>query len=136
MLNKHCVQCHSGPDAKKGIVLTGEPQGAFTKSYVSLCGDPTLPTKQGKPPVADPLVPRFAQRNQIQMTPVGGVHGALGSRLMKMLRAGHNDVKLSDADLRRLAAWIDCNAVFYGSFDPAEQARQLAGERLAMPEIQ
>ena len=136
VLNKHCVQCHSGPDAKKGIVLTGEPQGAFTKSYVSLCGDPTLPTKQGKPPVADPLVPRFAQRNQIQMTPVGGVHGALGSRLMKMLRAGHNDVKLSDADLRRLAAWIDCNAVFYGSFDPAEQARQLAGERLAMPEIQ
>ena len=29
-------------------------------------------------------------------------------------------------DLRRLAAWIDCNAVFYGVYRPDEQARQLA----------
>ncbi|MCX6901053.1 MAG: hypothetical protein NT105_20455 [Verrucomicrobia bacterium] len=136
VLNKHCVKCHSGPEAKKGIVLTGEPQSGFTKSYVSLCGDPTPNPKQRKQPPADPLVPRFAQRNQIQTTPVGGVHCALGSRLMKMLRAGHNDVKLSDSDLRRLAAWIDCNAVFYGSFDPAEQAKQLAGQPISMPEIQ
>ena len=55
---------------------------------------------------------------------------------MKMLRAGHKEVKLSDAELRRLAAWIDCNAIFHGSFDPAEQAKQLAGERIGMPEIQ
>ena len=136
MLDQHCVRCHSGPDAKKGIVLTGEPLNGFTRSYVSLAVTRLADQDPGSQPVADPLVPRFAQRNQIQMTPVGGGHGALGSRLMKMLRAGHKDVKLSDADLRRLAAWIDCNAVFYGSFDPAEQARQLAGERLAMPEIQ
>ena len=75
-------------------------------------------------------------RNQIQTTPVGGRYGALGSRLMKTLRGGHNDVKLDDSELRRLAAWIDCNAVFYGTFDPAEQAKQLAGERIPMPEIQ
>jgi hypothetical protein len=55
---------------------------------------------------------------------------------MTMLRAGHEEAKLGDADLRRLAAWIDCNAVFHGSYDPVEQGRQLAGERLAMPEIQ
>jgi len=135
VLNKHCVKCHSGPEAKKGVVLTGEPHGGFTKSYMSLCGE--LPSsKQRTQPLTDPLVPRYAQRNQIQTTPVGGVHGALGSRLMKMLRAGHNDVKLTGADLRRLAAWIDCNAVFYGSFDPAEQSKQLAGEPIAMPPIQ
>ncbi|MBI5684976.1 MAG: hypothetical protein HZC54_07835 [Verrucomicrobia bacterium] len=136
VLNKHCVKCHSGPEAKKGIVLTGEPQAGFTKSYISLCGDSTLPPKQRKSAVSDPLVPRFAQRNQIQMTPVGGVHGALGSRLMKMLRAGHEGVTLNDTELRRLAAWIDCNAVFYGSFDPAEQAKQLAGQQILMPRIQ
>jgi len=136
VLNKHCVKCHSGPEAKKGIVLTGEPLNGFTKSYVSLCGDPPPPPKQRKQPPSDPLVSRFAQRNQIQMTPVGGVYGALGSRLMKLLRAGHESVKLSDAEMRRLAAWIDCNAVFYGSFDPAEQAKQLAGQPIAMPEIQ
>ena len=134
VLNKHCLNCHSGPDAKKGIVLTGEPLNGFTRSYLSLTGDPT--PKQPKQPPSEPLVPRFAMRNQIQTTPVGGRHGALGSRLLKMLRAGHEDVKLSGHELRRLAAWIDCNAIFYGTFDSAEQAKQLAGERIAMPEIQ
>jgi hypothetical protein len=99
-----------------------------------LTADPS--PEQPEQPTAAPLVPRFAQRNQIQTTPAGGKQGALGSRLMQMLRAGHEETQLTDADLRRLAAWIDCNGVFHGSYDPAEQARQLAGERLAMPEIQ
>ncbi len=136
VLNTHCIPCHSGAEARSGLVLTGEPQKGFTASYVSLCADPEPPPPGSKRPPAAPLVPRFAQRNQIQTTPVGGLNGARGSRLMKMLRAGHHDVKLQDADFRRLAAWIDCNAVFYGSFDPAEQASQLAGQRIAMPEIQ
>jgi len=55
---------------------------------------------------------------------------------VKLLRAGHQQVKLPAADLRRLAAWIDCNAVFYGAYGPGEQAKQLAGERIAMPAIQ
>ena len=135
VLNQHCVKCHSGPDAKKGIVLTGEPLNGFTRSYLSLTSDPP-PPKEPRQPTVEPLVPRFAKRNQIQMTPVGGSCGALGSRLMKMLRAGHQEVKLSDADLRRLAAWIDCNAIFRGSYDPAEQAKQLTGQRIGMPEIQ
>jgi hypothetical protein len=135
VLNQHCVKCHSGPDAKKGIVLTGEPLNGFTRSYLSLTSDPP-PLKEPRQSTVEPLVPRFASRNQIQMTPVGGSCGALGSRLMKMLRAGHQEVKLCDADLRRLAAWIDCNAIFRGSYDPAEQAKQLAGERIGMPEIQ
>jgi cytochrome c553 len=134
VLNQHCVKCHSGPDAKQGVVLTGEPLSGFTRSYLSLTSEP--PPKAPQPPAVEPLVPHFAMRNQIQSTPVGGKHGARGSRLMKMLRAGHAETKLNDADLRRLAAWIDCNAVFHGSYDPAKQARQLAGERLAMPEIQ
>ena len=134
VLNRHCLKCHSGPEAKKGLMLTGEPLQGFTRSYVSLTTDP--PSQPPPQPPRAPLVPRFAMRNQIQTTPVGGQHGALGSRLLKMLRAGHNDVQLSDSDLRRLAAWIDCNAVFHGTFNAAEQAKQLAGERLGMPEIQ
>jgi hypothetical protein len=135
VLDKHCVKCHGGPEAKRGIVLTGEPFRGFTRSYVSLTSEPP-PPKPSSPSAVEPLVPRFAMRNQIQTTPVGGWHGALGSRLMRMLRAGHQDVRLSDADLRRLAAWMDCNAVCYGSFDPAEQAKQLAGQVIPMPEIQ
>jgi hypothetical protein len=45
-------------------------------------------------------------------------------------------VKLDADSLTRLAIWIDGNALFYGTFDPAEQARQQRGEAIAMPGLQ
>jgi hypothetical protein len=138
VLDKHCAKCHSGEKPAKGMDLTGTPLNGFTRSYWSLCGSVEDFTGGQMTPeaAAAALVPRFGQRNQVQTTPPGGLYGALGSQLMRLLRAGHNDVALSESDLRRLAAWIDCNAVFYGAYDPEAQARQLAGERIAMPEIQ
>lgn len=55
---------------------------------------------------------------------------------MKLLTADHYDAKLTAAELRRVAAWIDCNAIFYGVYRPEDQARQLRGEQLTMPEVQ
>jgi hypothetical protein len=71
----------------------------------------------------------------------GGVQEDEGPQLLghvpqQLLRDGHVDVELADVDLRRLAAWIDCNAVFHGSYDPADQVRRLADQQVAMPEIQ
>jgi hypothetical protein len=43
---------------------------------------------------------------------------------------------LSDEELRRIAMWIDCNAIFYGVNNPEDQARQLQAEAIPMPEIQ
>ena len=138
VLDKHCIRCHRGEEPPEGVDLTGAPHEGFTRSYWSLCGGPkefwgaeTNPQK-----AAEALVPRFGARNQIQVTPPGGVYGARGSRLIKLLRAGHHKTKLSPGELRRLGAWIDCNAIFYGVYDPAEQAKQLAGEDVAMPAIQ
>ena len=51
------------------------------------------------------------------------MYGARGSRLMRLLRDGHEDVRLRDDDLRRLALWIDLNAIFYGVNLPDDQAR-------------
>jgi len=59
---------------------------------------------------ANDLVPRYRMHNQIQITPPD--------------------------DIRRLAAWIDLNAIFYGSYDPELQAAQLAGKAIPMPETQ
>jgi hypothetical protein len=41
----------------------------------------------------------------------------LKSGLMRMLWQGHGEVQLDPSELERLAAWIDCNVVFRGSYD-------------------
>jgi hypothetical protein len=43
---------------------------------------------------------------------------------------------LSHDDIERLVTWMDANALFYGTFDPADQARQQRGERIAEPALQ
>jgi len=137
VLDRHCVRCHGGEKIEGKIDLTRAPAGSYTKSYLALCRDRdfwhvgTNPTN-----AAEALVPRFGGRNQIQVTPPGGMYGALGSRLVKLLRKGHYDVRLGPGDFRRLAAWIDLNAIFYGVTDADLQARQLRGEPVPMPEIQ
>lgn len=137
VLDKHCVRCHSGPEGEGKSDLTGEPFNGFTKSYWTLCGDKDFAGPNTNPETAAAaLVPRFGMRNQVQMTPPGGLYGARGSRLIAKLNAGHKDVRLEKEDLRRIAQWIDCNAIFYGTYLPEEQARQLSGETVPMPGLQ
>jgi hypothetical protein len=133
VLDRHCVRCHGGEKTEGDVDLTGAPDRGFTRSYRALCFGRT----EGPKPTAA-WVPCFPQRNQIQITAPGGALGARGSRLLKLLRdrAGHYEVRLSRDELQRLAAWIDCNAIFYGVYDPNEQAKQLHGEPVAMPELQ
>ena len=138
VLDRHCVRCHGGEKTEGKIDLTGAPEGAFSRSYVALMQDDgtsgasNAATKEA----AGPLVPRFRARNQIQMTPPGGLYGARGSRLMKLLRDGHEGVKLSPDELRCVALWIDLNAIFYGINLPEDQQRMLRGETVGMPKVQ
>jgi hypothetical protein len=44
--------------------------------------------------------------------------------------------ELSDDELRRLALWIDLNALFYGVHEAEDQERMRRGEPVGMPEIQ
>ncbi len=138
VLDRQCVRCHGGATPAGGLDLAGTPHNGFTRSYWSLCGTPEeFSGGRTNPQVAAAaLVPRFGMRNRVEVTPVGGLYGARGSRLMKLLRAGHQGASLTDDEVRRLAAWIDLNALFYGAYAPADQARQLAGEVLPMPAIQ
>jgi hypothetical protein len=137
ILDQHCVRCH-GEGTQAELDLRGTPHQGFTRSYVSLCGTPSDWSSRHFDPAlaARHLVPRFVQRNQIQNTPAGGTYGARGSRLMRLLLDGHEDIQLSPDEIGRLSAWIDMNAIFYGVYDPVGQARQLTGGRVPMPEIQ
>lgn len=138
VLDRHCVRCHNPAKKEGGIDLSGTPHKGFTQSYWSLCRPAHTATELRANPelAAKDLIPRFYQRNQIQSTPPGGKYGARGSRFMKLLRDGHEGVRLTSSEMRRLAAWIDLNAIFYGVYEADAQARQLRGEPVAMPDIQ
>ena len=141
VLDGHCVRCHGNEKPGGGLDLTGDTDRGFTRSYWALCGDTAgLWQERRNHPErdAEDLVPRYWQRNQIQITPADDIRGAWRSRLVRMLidPPGHYGVELPDQDLRRLAAWIDMNAIFYGVYDPAEQEKQRHGRVVAMPEIQ
>lgn len=127
ILDRHCVSCHNGSEEKdKAFDLTGDvmvvapgeydrdegPQHAVSVSFLNLL-------------------------QYVDYVRVGGYKGltvpskanSTGSRvspLMKTLKAGHGEVELSLAEWRALAAWIDCNAPFYGDFEDIVSKQNLA----------
>jgi hypothetical protein len=110
------------------VILTGQAQGHYTASYNALASRVPFSSWGGKP--GD-----FRQVNSEPLTQPG-FFGARGSPLMKLIRQGHYDVALSPDDFERLTTWMDANALFYGTFDPTDQARQLRGERIAGPKLE
>ncbi len=72
---------------------------------------------------------RFLRDHQYS---IPGEVGARASKLFRMLRDGHHDVKLSDEEWRRLIVWMDCNAPFYGAYHDTE--KQANGE-LVLPHL-
>jgi hypothetical protein len=123
VLDRQCAQCHN-PDKPEGkIVLTGVADGAFSKSYNALVPYVSY-TAWGLP-----------EENHEPLT-MPDRFGARASRLVALLDKGHHDVSLSPEDWDRIVTWIDANALFYGTFKPEDQARQLRGERIAGPELE
>jgi cytochrome c553 len=119
--DKHCVSCHGKQKTEGKLDLTGEPQGSFTRSYDALTA-------------RSDWVPRT--NSGIQISPPAGPISAMNSGLVKLLKKGHYDVKLSDDEWRRVAAWIDLNALFFGSYDRADNEKELRGEPIPMPQLQ
>jgi mono/diheme cytochrome c family protein len=126
VLDTHCVRCHGGetPAGPEGrpLVLTGAPEGRYTKSYNALA--PRVPFSSWG---------ELAANGEPETLP--GRFGARASRLMDMLLEGHHEVRLSEDEVDRLVTWMDANALFYGTFDPEAQARQLRGERIDGPAL-
>lgn len=122
VLDRHCVTCHSRDDSSGGVVLTGEPDGRFSAAYNALVTRVRY-SSWGAPHNGEPLTQP-------------GYFGAINSPLVRMLREGHEGVELDEEDWERLITWMDVNALFYGTFNPADQARQLRGEQIAGPEVE
>jgi mono/diheme cytochrome c family protein len=127
VLDRRCVSCHGGEKPDGDLRLGGEPEGRYTVSYNALA--PRVPFSEwtGR---AD-----FLQANCEPLS-LPGRFGSGGSALLKKLLEGHHDVVLDPGEVDRLATWMDANALFYGTFDPAAQARQLLGERIEGPGLE
>jgi hypothetical protein len=119
VLNRHCVPCHDGGEPGHPV-LTGVPEGAFTKSYNALVSRVSFSAwnrpERNLEPMTEPL--RF---------------GALASPLRALLEEGHHEVELSAEEEERLHTWMDVNALFYGTFNEEEQRKQLAGQVIEGP---
>ncbi len=72
------------------------------------------------------LIMDLAQSKDVTSTP--GKVGARVSKLYKMLKEGHHDVKLSEEDMHRIIVWLDSYSPFYGVYEPEGGLAQLRGE--------
>ena len=119
VLDKKCIPCHTKEKAKgkKTPNLNGNQFGGngWSQAYSTLSRYSWY--KSGG---------NGAIRGNKTSYSIPGQVGAQGSKLYKMLKKGHNKVKLKGEELRRITLWLDCNSVFYGAYH--ETGRQARGE--------
>jgi len=143
--DKHCIGCHDRRHPAGHLELTGDKTGFFNVSYENLVrrGTPSqswwiggvggtfaaskytswIPTYNGQ------------EANILEIEP--GRWGAKASLLATVIAQGHPDsegearVTLSEAEKRRVYAWLDLNCPYYGTSD--SNYRELRGCRQQLP---
>ena len=125
VLDAHCVECHNSKE--KAPSLCGDK---FAKYGWSEAFHTLQKRAWGKHGGNGALHSRNKRSYSIP-----GQEGAKVSRLYAHLRDGHQKVKLSQEEMRRITLWLDCNSCFYGAyFDIEKQARgEVVKPRLATP---
>jgi len=113
VLEKNCLSCHQkhpdkAPRLDREIIVKGRQK--WYASYFSLA------PKYG--------FWKYGDRHRT----IPGKFGARVSKLYKMLKKGHNDVKLSDEDMHRITIWLDSSSLFYGVYEKEGGEAQLAGK--------
>lgn len=109
VLDRKCVPCHTkkkkAPDLSKGD--WGEHRFRWYKSYENLAKY-AFYYDSGK---------MTSWNRFVAPETIPGKFGARASALFKQLEKGHNDLKLSPADLHRITLWLDSDSNFFGSYD-------------------
>ena len=104
VFNKHCISCHDyGKKAGAKLNLAGDRDVFFSTSYVDLWA-----LKIVKCVGAGPAAFQEAYS-----------WGSHLSKLIQVLKKGHNDVKLSEEEMNRLITWVDINAPYYPRYECA-----------------
>ncbi len=104
VFDKHCVTCHDyGKDAGEKLNLAGDRTNTFNTSYNELWRKKYIKAIGAGP--AD-----------IQQPFSWGSHV---SKLVKVIREGHEDVKLTKTEFESIVTWIDLNGPYYPRYDSA-----------------
>ena len=101
VLNKHCLKCHDygGKGAKK-LLLAPDRTIGFNAAYTELWRKGYVRCVGAGPA-------------QIQPAYSWGSHA---SKLVAVLRGGHNNVSLSAEEMDRILTWVDLNAPYYAHY--------------------
>ncbi len=113
VLDKHCLRCHDYGKKGAKVNLSGDKGPAFSLSYTSLLSRSPPVWTRPKPGQKKALVSSVGA-GPIKVIPPYS-WGSHQSRLIDMLRAGHNDLKLDRESLDRIVTWIDLNVPYYPS---------------------
>ena len=130
VLDRHCADCHNPETMAGGVDLSGDMTDFFNVSYEYLArkgtlsaawdtGHFTTPRPVGREPYVN-WIPTFngCEQNILEVRPLRW--GSPVSPLADLILDGHRDgegsprVQLSDAESRRILAWIDLNVPYYG----------------------
>ena len=104
VFDKHCVECHDyGQEAGGKLILAGDRTNTFNASYNELWRKKYIRAIGAGP-------------SDMQGATSWGSHA---SELVRVIRAGHFGVELSQDDFERVVTWIDLNAPYYPRYDCA-----------------
>jgi hypothetical protein len=104
VFDRHCVRCHDyGQEAGGKLNLAADRTNTFNTSYNELWRKKAIAAIGAGP--AD-----------IQRAYSWGAHA---SRLVKVLRDGHEDLDIPVEDFERIVTWIDINGPYYPRYDTA-----------------
>jgi hypothetical protein len=104
VFNRHCLDCHDfGKEGAKKLVLAPDRDFTFNAAYIELW--------------------RKGYVHGIGAGPAGiqaaYSWGSHTSKLVQVLRAGHQDVKLSPEEMDRIVTWVDLNGPYYATYNCA-----------------
>lgn len=142
VFDRYCVSCHDyGKPAGKKLNLSGDLGLVFNTSYLELRTKSALrwyPDQNAD----EKLLVKAVDDGPPEVLPAYA-WGSHRSRLVEVIRNGHQDIKLDRESIDRVITWIDMNAPYYGSYasvypdnvfgrsplnnDQINQLRQLTG---------
>jgi len=125
VLDKHCIDCHSGPDPDGGCDLSSDRTRFFSMAYDHLLGrscsyrQHNLTTGEMLSQEAArgrPLVHFYWLRRAPTGTHRPGWSGSRVSRLGDYLRAEHAGREVPWEDRQRIYTWIDADVPYYADY--------------------